>query len=45
MSNVYLRQVRHDVRQFVEKQGWEYTEDNILQCVGNLYDLLKKTAF
>jgi len=45
MSNVYLRQVRADVRQWVEKQGWEYSEDNILQCMVNLYDLLKKTAY
>jgi len=45
MSNVYLRQVRHDVRPWVESHGWEYSEDNIVQCMRNLYDLLKKTAY
>merc|ERR1719203_1937575 len=32
MSNVYLRMVRQEVRAWVQKQDWEYTEDNIIQC-------------
>lgn len=44
MNNTYLRQMRGEVRQLVEKHGWEYSEDNIVQCVVRAMDLLKETA-
>jgi len=44
MPNVYLRRIQPEVRQFIEQQGWEYSQDNIVQCACNAIRLLKANA-